>query len=200
MHDVPVALVTGSNGKTTVVRLLAAMLAAAGRTVGITSTDGVNVGDTLVGEGDFSGPSGARLLLRRPEVEAAVLETARGGLLRRGLTVARAAVAVVTNIADDHLGEFGVQDVASLADVKLLVTRAVHDGGAAVLNADDPLLRARGAALDIPVVWFSLEPPRPELARHLAGGRTRGPPGRRGAGAGRRLRAHARWRGSRSCR
>lgn len=170
VHDIPVALVTGSNGKTTVVRLLAAMLEAAGRTVGITSTDGVFLGDALLGEGDFSGPSGARLLLRRPEVEAAVLETARGGLLRRGLTVERAAVAVVTNIADDHLGEFGVQDVEALADVKLLVTRAVHDGGAVVLNADDRLLRPRATTLDVPVVWFSLEPPRVELVRHLAAG------------------------------
>ena len=172
VHDVPVALVTGSNGKTTVVRLLAAMLAAAGRTVGLTSTDGVFVGDELLDGGDYSGPSGARLLLRRPELEAAVLETARGGLLRRGLTVDRAAVAVVTNVADDHLGEFGVQTVETLADVKLLVARPVGHDGAVVLNADDPLLRARGAALAVPVVWFSLETVRPEMQRHLdAGGR-----------------------------
>ncbi len=170
VHDVPVALVTGSNGKTTVVRLLAAMLEAAGRTVGLTSTDGVHVGDTMLAEGDYSGPSGARLLLRQREVEVAVLEAARGGLLRRGLPVDRAAVAVVTNIADDHLGEFGVQDVEALADVKLLVTRPLESGGAAVLNADDPLLRARGAALDVPVVWFSLEPPSPDVAAHLAAG------------------------------
>jgi cyanophycin synthetase len=172
VHDVPVALVTGSNGKTTVVRLLAAMLAAAGRTVGLTSTDGVFVGDELLDGGDYSGPSGARLLLRRAELEAAVLETARGGLLRRGLTVDRAAVAVVTNIADDHLGEFGVQTVEALADVKLLVARPVGPEGTVVLNADDPLLRARGAALTVPVLWFSLEAAQPEVRRHLdAGGR-----------------------------
>ena len=200
MHDIPVALVTGSNGKTTVVRLLAAMLEAAGRTVGITSTDGVYLGDTLLGEGDFSGPSGARLLLRRPEVEAAVLETARGGLLRRGLTVERAAVAVVTNVADDHLGEYGVQDVEALADVKLLVTRAVRGGGAAVLNADDPLLRARGAALDVPVVWFSLEPPRAGLAEPPRRGRTRGAPGRGRADPGSTAQRARRWRGWRSSR
>jgi UDP-N-acetylmuramyl tripeptide synthase len=130
----------------------------------------VSVGDLTLAEGDYSGPSGARLLLRQPEVEAAVLETARGGLLRRGLAVHRAAVAVVTNIADDHLGEFGVQDTGALAEVKLLVTRALRAGGAVVLNADDPVLRERAASLSVPVVWFSLDEGRPEIGRHLAAG------------------------------
>jgi cyanophycin synthetase len=170
VHDVPVALVTGSNGKTTVVRLLAAVLAGQGLTVGHTSTDGVSVGGLRLAEGDYSGPSGARLLLRRAEVEAAVLETARGGLLRRGLGVDRAAVAVVTNVADDHLGEFGIDSVEQLTDVKLLPARAVRPGGAVVLNADDPLLRERAGSVDIPVVWFSLAPSAPGLARHLAAG------------------------------
>jgi cyanophycin synthetase len=170
VRDVPVALVTGSNGKTTVVRLLAAILSETGLAAGITSTDGVSVHGVPIAEGDYSGPSGARMLLRRPEVEAAVLETARGGLLRRGLSVDRAAVAVVTNVADDHLGEFGIQDLGELADVKLLVARAVRPGGAVVLNADDALLRERATAVTAPIVWFSLEPGRPEVARHLAAG------------------------------
>ena len=171
VHDVPVALVTGSNGKTTVVRMIGAMLAESGRSVGLTSTDGVSVHGTPVLEGDYSGPSGARALLRRPEVDAAVLEAARGGLLRRGLNVDRAAVAVVTNVADDHLGEFGIQRLGELADVKLLVARAVRPGGAVVLNADDALLAERGAAVPVPVVWFSLGG-APAVARHLeAGGR-----------------------------
>ena len=168
VHDVPVALVTGSNGKTTVARLLAAMLEAHGLKVGHTSTDGVSVGRTLLAEGDYSGPSGARLLLRRPEIEAAVLETARGGVLRRGLSVDRATVAVVTNVAEDHLGEFGVDTVEQLADVKLLPVRAVRAGGAAVINADDPLLRGRAGTMRPPVVWFSLEPAQPEVAHLLA--------------------------------
>jgi cyanophycin synthetase len=170
VHDVPVALVTGSNGKTTVVRLLAAMAVETGLAAGITSTEGVYAGGELLGEGDFSGPSGARLLLRHPEVELAVLETARGGLLRRGLSVDRAAVAVVTNVADDHLGEFGIQDLDALADVKLLVARAVGPDGAVVLNADDPSLRARGGRLSAPVIWFTLDPAQPLVARHLAAG------------------------------
>ena len=170
VHDVPVALVTGSNGKTTVVRLLAAILAGHGLTVGHTSTDGVSVSGVRLAEGDYSGPSGARLLLRRPQVEAAVLETARGGLLRRGLGVDRAAVAVVTNVADDHLGEFGIDSLNQLADVKLLPARAVRPNGAVVLNADDPLLRERAASVSVPVVWFALAPSAPGLARHLAAG------------------------------
>jgi UDP-N-acetylmuramyl tripeptide synthase len=170
VRDVPVALVTGSNGKTTVVRLLAAILEETGRGVGFTSTDGVSVRGVTVAEGDYSGPSGARMLLRRPEVEAAVLETARGGLLRRGLSVDRASVAVVTNVAEDHLGEFGIQSLGELADVKLLVARAVRPGGAVVLNADDPLLVERAAASPVAVVWFSLDPANPVVARHVAAG------------------------------
>src|SRR5262249_1111663 len=157
VHDIPVALVTGSNGKTTVVRLLASMASAAGFVTGQASTEGVSVGGTAVDEGDYAGPSGARLVLRQRDVELAGLETARGGLVRRGLSVERASVAVVTNVADDHLGEFGIQDLDTLADVKLLVARAVRPRGAVVLNGDDPRLRARGERLGTPVVWFTLD-------------------------------------------
>jgi cyanophycin synthetase len=170
VHDVPIALVTGSNGKTTTVRLLAAMAKAAGRVAGLTSTDGVFVGGRQIGEGDFSGPSGARLLLRDPGVEVAVLETARGGLLRRGLTVERADVAVVTNIADDHLGEFGVQDLTTLTEVKLLVSRAIGAEGRVVLNADDPLLVAASRDLTAPTAWFSLEVANLVVSKHVARG------------------------------
>ena len=163
VHDVPIVLVTGSNGKTTVVRLLAAMARAAGRIPGITSTDGVVVAGTTLATGDFSGPSGTRMLLRHRDVELAILETARGGLLRRGLTVERARAAVVTNVADDHLGEFGVDDLQGLAATKLLVSRAVEADGAVVLNADDALLRAGAREIQSPVAWFSLNPENPEV-------------------------------------
>jgi UDP-N-acetylmuramyl tripeptide synthase len=175
VHDVPVALVTGTNGKTTTVRLTAAMLAAAGRTVGMTTTDYIAVGRTVLDSGDFSGPGGARTLLRDQRVEAAVLETARGGLLRRGLALGRVTAAAVTNIAADHLGDYGVEDLAGLAEAKLLVTRAVAPEGRAVLNADDPELAARGSRGPSPVTWTSLEPGLPgaagiDLAAHLAAG------------------------------
>ena len=162
VHDVPVALVTGSNGKTTVVRLLAAILAGHGLTVGITSTDGVSVGGVRLAEGDYSGPSGARLLLRRPEVEAAVLETARGGLLRRGLGVDRAAVAVVTNVADDHLGEFGI-DVAEPAGRRQAAggPRGPAGGRGGAQRGRSRCSGERGRVGRRPVVWFALAPRRP---------------------------------------
>ena len=172
VRDVPIALVTGSNGKTTVVRLLAAMVRQAGKVSGISSTEGVTVHGRSAGEGDYSGPEGARLVLRHREVEVAVLETARGGLLRRGLPVERADVAVVTNIAADHLGEFGVGSLEELAATKLLVARAVGERGRVVLNADDPTLVQASADVGAPIVWFSLEPGNPVVTRHVdQGGR-----------------------------
>jgi cyanophycin synthetase len=172
VRDVPVVLVTGSNGKTTVVRLVAAMARRAGRTTGVSSTEGVTVQGRTVAEGDFSGPEGARRVLRHRGVETAVLETARGGLLRRGLPVERADVAVVTNIAADHLGEFGMSSLEELAETKLLVARAVDQRGRVVLNADDATLVRASSALHAPVVWFSLEAANPVVTRHLdAGGR-----------------------------
>jgi cyanophycin synthetase len=170
VHDVPLVLVTGSNGKTTIVRLLAAMLTQGGRIPGTTSTDGVKVGDRLLAEGDYSGPSGARMVLRDRNVETAVLETARGGILRRGLPVEQADVAIITNIADDHLGEFGVQSLADLAEAKLVTVRAVRPNGSVVLNADDPILAGARDQVSAPVTWFSLHPERAEVRDHLAAG------------------------------
>ena len=169
-RDVPIVLVTGSNGKTTVVRVIAAMVEAAGNTPGTTSTDGVTVGDAVLEEGDFAGPSGARMALRHNQVETAILETARGGILRRGLPVERADVAVVTNIADDHLGEFGVESLPDLADTKMVVAKALGPSGTLVLNADDPLLVERSGAVQARLVWFSLHPGTPTIERHLAEG------------------------------
>ena len=155
VHDVPLALVTGTNGKSTTVRLTAAIAKAAGRCPGLCSSDWVRVGDDIIEAGDFSGPSGARAALRDRRVEIAVLEVARGGLMRRGLAVARADAALITNVAADHLGDFGIHDVAALADAKFVVARAVA-GGQLLLNADDAMLAAGGAALDRAVIWFGL--------------------------------------------
>lgn len=160
VRDLPTALVTGSNGKTTTVRLLAAMLRAEGWHPGWSSTDGVFIDGEAVARGDYSGPEGARTVLRDNRVHSAVLETARGGILRRGLASGRASVAVVTNVAADHLGEHGVHDLAMLADVKLVVARAVGATGCVVLNADDPLLAERGPHLGRPVAWFGLDAAR----------------------------------------
>ena len=170
IHDVPVLLVTGTNGKTTTVRLLAAIVDAAERMAGVTSTDRVDVGGEEIEQGDFSGPGGARLLLRDRRVEVAILETARGGLLRRGLAVNRADAALVTNIAADHLGEFGVHDLPSLAAAKLVIARAVGPDGRIVLNADDPVLVEAADEVRSPIVWFSLDPENPRLHAALASG------------------------------
>jgi cyanophycin synthetase len=169
-YDVPIVLVTGSNGKTTVVRLLGAMISAGEATPGMTSTEGVLVGSRLIGEGDFSGPSGARLALRHAEVDVAILETARGGILRRGLAVDRADVAVVTNVAEDHLGEFGVQSLSALAETKLLVATTLGAGGTLVLNADDRLLVERGRSLSATITWFSLDRDSSLVRQHVAAG------------------------------
>jgi cyanophycin synthetase len=172
VHDVPTALVTGTNGKTTTVRLLAAMVAAAGKAAGFSTTDEVAVAGETVERGDFSGPEGARLVLRDGRVEVAVLETARGGILRRGLVIASAHVAVVTNVSEDHLGDLGVHDLAGLARAKLLVAAAVRPDGRVVLNAEDPALAGAGGALRTPVTWFALDPSAPRVREAiLSGGR-----------------------------
>jgi UDP-N-acetylmuramyl tripeptide synthase len=147
LHDVPTALVTGSNGKTTTVRLLAAIAAASGFTPGLCCTEGVYVGGQAVTQGDYSGPDGARVVLRHSGVEAAILETARGGILRRGLAVRRAGAAVVTNIRADHFGEYGIDTAEALAETKLVVAHALSGGGLLVLNADDAVLMAAAARL-----------------------------------------------------
>lgn len=157
IQNVPTALVTGTNGKTTTTRMLATMAKAAGLVAGTTSTDRITIGSEIVDTGDYSGPGGARRVLRDPRVELAILETARGGLLRRGLALTRADVAIVTNIAEDHLGDGGINDLDELADVKFLVTRALTDHDTAVLNFDDERLRRRGQDLTCRITWFALD-------------------------------------------
>jgi UDP-N-acetylmuramyl tripeptide synthase len=158
LSDVPTAMVTGSNGKTTTVRLLAACA----RTHGW-HTDGVFLDDLALATGDYSGPAGARLVMRDRRTRAAILETARGGLLRRGLAASRVHTAVVTNVSPDHFGEYGIDDLAGLADVKLSVAAVVAPDGLLVLNADDALLRERANRLtdrfgrSPPLGWFALD-------------------------------------------
>ena len=150
---VPVALVSGTNGKTTSSRLLAHVAAAAGMVVGSTSTDGVRIGDEILERGDWTGPIAARLVLRDPRVELAVLETARGGILRRGLAVDSCDAALLTNVTDDHLHDYGIDDVASMAQVKGVVADAVRAGGVVALNAHDARLRALRPAATI--AWYA---------------------------------------------
>lgn len=174
--SIPVALVTGTNGKSTTVRMAAAIIEAAGFRAGLTSTDFIRVGDRVIDTGDYSGTGGARLLLRQADVGMAVLEVARGGLLRRGLGVERADVALITNVAADHLGEYGIHSVAELTQAKFIVSRALTAGDTLILNADDAgvvaYARSLQPGLAPAIAWFSLEPDNPTVLQALdAGGR-----------------------------
>jgi len=156
VHDVPTVLVTGTNGKSTTVRLLASIVEATGRRPGLCTTDWIRVGDETLDTGDWTGPGAARQVLRHPGTQVAILEVARGGMLRRGLGVDRANAAAVLNVTEDHLGEFGVGDMATLITTKLLVGRAVESRGRLILNADDEGLLARSRDIRTPITWFGL--------------------------------------------
>jgi UDP-N-acetylmuramyl tripeptide synthase len=177
LHGIPTALVTGSNGKTTTVRLIAACAEAFGwRPADYCCTDGVFVGAEQLLSGDYSGPEGTRRVLRERSARAAVLETARGGILRRGIALSRAQVAVVTNVSADHFGEYGIDDLEGLADVKLSVAGVLGMDGVLVLNAGDPQLARRASGLAArfghspALAWFALDADLPALSTHRASG------------------------------
>lgn len=167
---IPVGLITGTNGKTTSARLAAAVARAAGLHVGYSSTDWVMVDEQIVDEGDYAGPEGARTILRNPNIDLAILETARGGLLRRGIGVPRATAALITRIARDHIGDFGSRNIDELLDAKWIVTRALGPEGRLVLNADDARLVARAPDAGVPVVFFSLDAESMVIRQHVAAG------------------------------
>ncbi|MBS0364607.1 MAG: Mur ligase [Proteobacteria bacterium] len=146
LHDIPTVVVTGSNGKTTTVRLLAACAQEQGWPAAYCCTEGVYFEGKRIEGGDYSGPMGARRVIRTRAAHCAVIETARGGILRRGLAVTRAQVALVTNVSADHFGEYGIDDLSALTDVKLSVAGLLPPQGLLVLNADDERLMqaARG--------------------------------------------------------
>ena len=168
--DVPIGLVTGTNGKTTTVRLATHILRVADLNVGLSSTDWIAVNDHIIERGDWSGPGGARAVLRQNEVDVAILESARGGLLRRGLGVERADAALITNIAEDHLGDFGSQNLAELLDIKWIVSRAVREHGRLILNADDNLLVGKSSTFPGEIVWFGLSGESELVATHTKAG------------------------------
>ncbi|WP_405142776.1 cyanophycin synthetase [Sphaerisporangium sp. NBC_01403] len=172
---VPVVAVTGTNGKTTTVRMIGHILSKAGMRVGMSTTDGVYSGGRLVYDADASGPRSAGMVLDDTSIEAAVLETARGGIIRGGLGYDQADVAVVTNITADHLGADGVDDLDELVGVKALVAEEVREGGTVVLNADDPVVAALADRPRVrrhaPVIrYFSLVNGNPVIERHRQSG------------------------------
>ena len=173
-HDdgrIPVVAVTGTNGKTTTTRLIAHIFAAQGLRVGMTNTDGVYVAGRQIDSGDCSGPKSARNVLAHPEVDAAVLECARGGVLREGLGFDRCQVAVVTNIgAGDHLGLNYITTVEDLAVLKRVIVQNVATTGYAVLNAADPIVAAMAPACPGKIIFFASDRHHPVMATHRAQG------------------------------
>ena len=153
---IPILAVTGTNGKTTTVRMIAHILKLMGRRVGMTSTDGIVIDGRLMKRGDMSGPKSAQMVLQNPTVDTAVFEVARGGILREGLGYDRNDVAVVTNVTGDHLGIGGIDTLGQLANVKGVVVEAVPRAGTAVLNADDPSSTGWAATAAGRVVLFSM--------------------------------------------
>jgi cyanophycin synthetase len=168
---IPVVAVTGTNGKTTTVRLIAHLMATSGRRVGMTNSDGVYIGDRRIDTGDCSGPRSARNVLFNPDVDAAVFETARGGILREGLGFDRCAVAVVTNIgAGDHLGLNYIHTAEGIARVKRVIVQNVATDGFAVLNAADPHVAAMALLCPGRILFFAPDRHHPVMATHRAKG------------------------------
>lgn len=168
---VPIFSITGTNGKTTTTRLIAHILKNSGRTVGFTTTDGTYIGNQQITAGDNTGPVSAQLVLKDPTVDVAVLETARGGIIRSGLGFDTCDIGVVMNIAADHLGLKDVNTLEDLARVKSVVPRSVSKKGYAVLNAEDPLVYKMKELVDGKVVCFSMDENNPVIKRRAERGR-----------------------------
>ncbi len=170
LSRIPILAVTGTNGKTTTTRLLAHIVKETGSMVGYTTTDGTYIGDYLVEAGDNTGPQSAQLILCDPTVEIAVLEAARGGILRSGLGFDTCDVGIVLNVSADHLGLGDIDTVEQLAKVKSVVAESVIPKGYVVLNADDPLVAEMAERTKAQVAYFSMNPENETVLKHTAAG------------------------------
>ena len=174
---IPIISVTGTNGKTTVTRMIDHVLESLGQTVGMTTTDGIYIGGERIVEGDTTGPVSAQAVLSDPSVDVAVLETARGGIVRRGLGYDWSNVGVITNIGEDHLGQDGIKTVEDVVYIKSLVAERVFEGGTLVLNADNELVVGIGRQRSVTkrkkrIFYFSSNSDNPVVREHLLQGGT----------------------------
>lgn len=174
---IPIISITGTNGKTTVTRMIAHVLLEQNLTVGMTTTDGIYLNGELIVEGDTTGPISAKTVLGDQAVEVAVLETARGGIVKRGLGYDWSDISVMTNISADHLGQDGIENVEDLLWIKSLVAERVKKGGTLILNAEDELLAKlpeKGAVkrVEKQIVYFSMNEDNPVLQKHISEGKT----------------------------
>ncbi|MGE6378979.1 cyanophycin synthetase [Peribacillus muralis] len=167
---IPIIAVTGTNGKTTTTRMIHYFLSNDKTMVGMTNSDGVYIGEEIVDQGDCSGPISARMVLAHPEVDVAVLETARGGILREGLAFRQCDVGIITNVSEDHLGCDGMDTMEDLVKLKRLIAEVVLNTGYCILNTDDPKVAQMGAYTDGEVIYTSTDPSQPLVKEAIKGG------------------------------
>jgi cyanophycin synthetase len=164
---IPIVAITGTNGKTTTTRLTAHIYRQTGQIVGYTTTDGIYIDEYLVEKGDNTGPYSANVILKDPTVEVAILESARGGILRSGLAFDSCDIGILLNVAADHLGLGDIETIEQMAQVKSVVAETVKPEGYAVLNADDPLVAAMAQKVKSKVAYFSMNPDNPIIIDHI---------------------------------
>ncbi len=169
-NRIPIIAITGTNGKTTTTRLIAHIYRQTGKVVGYTTTDGIYIDEYMVEKGDTTGPQSAQVILKDPTVEVAVLETARGGILRSGLAFDKCDIGVVLNVSADHLGIGDINTIEQMAKVKSIVAEVVSPKGYAILNADDPLVRAMAEKVKGQVAYFSMNSENELIKNHTSGG------------------------------
>lgn len=167
---IPILAITGTNGKTTTTRLIAHIIQQTGKIVGYTTTDGIYIDEHLVEKGDTTGPQSAQVILKDPTVEVAVLETARGGILRSGIAFDTCDVSVILNVAADHLGIGDINTIEDMANVKSVVAEIASSEGFTVLNADDPLVAAMAEKVKAKIAYFSMKSDNPVVQSHIRQG------------------------------